>query len=80
MNERRSSASSATHAHKHILPVERLDRSSQMDESWSPPSASCVDLFMLKFKQLEAQLAPRLGAANRRRELSRLFSALGKTA
>lgn len=54
----------------------------------SPPSAPLplplcilVDLFILKFKQLEAQLALPLGVVNRcvhRRELSRVFSALGK--
>lgn len=45
------------------------------------PLAFRVDLFMLKFKQLEAQLALLLGVVNRfvhRRELSRVFSALGK--
>lgn len=45
------------------------------------PSASRVDLFMLKFKQLEAQLALPLGVVNRcvhGRELLRVFSALGK--
>lgn len=45
------------------------------------PFASHVDLFMLKFKQLEAQLALPLGVVNRcvhRRKLSRVFSALGK--
>lgn len=40
-----------------------------MDESTTPPpflrSVSRVDLFMLKFKQLEAQLALPLGVVNR---------------
>lgn len=54
-----------------------------MDEPTRPPTfpiASCVDLFMLKFKQLEAQLALPLSAVNRCvHRLSREFSALGKT-
>lgn len=46
-----------------------------------PSLASHVDLFMLKCKQLEAQLALPLGMVDlciHRRELSRVFSALGK--
>lgn len=55
-----------------------------MDESVGPlslPLASRVDLFMLKFKQLAAQLALPLGVVNsrlHRHELSRVFNALGK--
>ena len=54
-----------------------------MDESLGPrlPLASRVDLFMLKFKQLEAQLALPLGVVNlcaHRHELPGVFGALGK--